>query len=176
MMPCQPVHRLFYALRPPPAAAAFIRADCAWLGRGKWIREEHFHVTLNILDDWPFQPRELLAAMIAVGDAVAAPSFRIVLDQLSGSRRSIVLRPSEPIARLHEFQQSLANGLGRAGVATRRDVRFSPHLTLVHPGRPDFVASADPVSWPVEEFFLIESLVGWTRHVVHKSWRLGSAR
>jgi 2'-5' RNA ligase len=172
-MPCQPLHRLFFALLPPPAAAAHVRECCAWLGRGKWVRPEHLHVTLNILDDWPFLPTEMLAAMVAVGDGVAANSFRVIFDQLSGSRRSIVLRPSERIAALHGFQQFLAEALARAGVATRHGVRFSPHLTLMHAGRPNFIEAADPLSWTVREFLLIESLVGWTEHRVRGRWSLG---
>ena len=173
MMPCQPFHRLFFALRPPPSAAGYIRDCCAWLGPGKWVRTEHFHVTLNILDDWPFLPFDLLEAMIAVGDALAFHPFRVVFDQLGGSSRSIVLRPSERIAALYRFQHQLADALARAGVRTRRGVRFSPHLTLMHSGRPDFVEAADPVSWRVEEFVLIESLVGWRRHKVRKRWPVG---
>jgi 2'-5' RNA ligase len=173
MMPCQPFHRLFFALRPPPSAAAYIRDGSTWLGPGKWVRPEHFHVTLNILDDWPFLPLELLAAMIAVGDRMAAKPFRVIFDQLNGSARSIVLRPSERIATLCEFQASLAAALARAGIATRRDARFSPHLTLIYRSRPDFTAAVDAVSWTATEFLLIESLVGWTEHKVRGRWTLG---
>jgi 2'-5' RNA ligase len=174
MTPCQPLHRLFYALRPPPAAAFHIDDRCAWLRpAGRRVGRDRLHVTLNILDDRPFLPHDVLAAMVAVGDAVAADPFRIVFDQLSGSRRSVVLRPSERIAALHGFQRQLAQGLAHAGVATRRDARFSPHITLLHRGRSGFTEAVDAVSWRVEEFFLIESLVGWTRHVVRGRWALG---
>src|SRR4051794_39129674 len=105
MMPCQPQRRLFFALCPPPSAAAYIRESCAWLGPGKWVRPGHLHVTLALLDDWPFLPRDLLAAMIAVGDRMAASPFRVIFDQLNGSAHSIVLRPSERIAALCEFQK-----------------------------------------------------------------------
>jgi len=173
MMPCQPLHRLFFALRPPAAAAAYIRHCCAWLGPGKWVRTDHLHVTLNILDDWPFLPLDLLAAMIAVGDRVAAKPFRVVFDQLNGRARSIVLRPSERIAGLHEFQKRLATALASAGIATRLGAQFSPHLTLVYRGRPNFTAAVDAASWTVTEFLLIESLVGWTEHRVRGRWPLG---
>lgn len=174
MMTCQPVHRLFFALRPPPLAAAHIDNSWAWLGPpSRRVRRKRLHVTLNILDDWPFLPLKLLEAMVAAGDTVAFDPFRVVFDQLGGGSRSIVLRPSERIAALHRFQRQLADALARAGVRTRRDARFSPHLTLIHLGRPHFVEAADPVSWTVEEFLLIESLVGWTRHVVHRRWPLG---
>jgi 2'-5' RNA ligase len=173
MMPCQPQHRLFFALRPPPPAAAYIRHCCAWLGPGRWVRPEHFHVTLNILDDWPFLPLDLLAAMRAVGDEVAANPFRIIFDQLNGSDRSIVLRPSERIATLCEFQRLLAAAIARAGIVTRLGAKFSPHLTLVYRSRPDFTAGVDAVSWTVTEFVLIESLVGWTEHKVRGRWMLG---
>ncbi|MEA3031007.1 MAG: 2,3-cyclic 3-phosphodiesterase [Sphingomonadales bacterium] len=172
-MPCQPLHRLFYALRPPPAAASHLHDRCAWLRPAhRRVGPDRLHITLNILDDRPCLPLDLLAAMVAVGDAVAANPFRIIFDQLSGGRRSIVLRPSEKIAALHRFQRHLAEGLAHAGVETRRDARFSPHITLLHRGCSGFTEAVDPVSWRVEEFFLIESLVGWTRHVVRGRWPL----
>lgn len=173
MLQCQPLHRLFFALRPPPPAAAYIRDCCAWLGPGKWVRPQHFHVTLNILDDWPFEPLDLRAAMIEVGDKVAANPFRVILDQLNGTEHSIVLRPSERIAALYSFQEILAAALGRAGIVTRRNARFSPHLTLVYRNRPGFTAAMEAASWTVTEFLLIESLVGWRKHKVRGRWALG---
>jgi 2'-5' RNA ligase len=173
MIPCQPCHRLLFVLRPPPSAAAYIRDCCAWLGPGRWVRTKHFHVTLNILDDWPFLPPALLAAMIAVGDSVAANRFRVIFDQLNGSNRSIVLRPSERIAALCEFQQLLAATIARAGIPTRLGATFSPHMTLVYRGLPNFTVAMDAASWTVAEFLLIESLVGWTDHKVRGRWALG---
>lgn len=133
------------------------------------------HLTLNILDDWPVRPDHLVEAMIGVGDGIAAAPFRVVFDQLSGSERSVVLRPSERIDALHDFQQMLAGRLARAGIEARMGVRFSPHLSIVHRGRRNFLVPAIPVSWLVEEFVLIESLVGWTEHRVHGRWPLASA-
>jgi 2'-5' RNA ligase len=173
MMPCRPVHRLFFALRPPPPAAIYIRECCAWLGPGKWVRPQHLHITHNILDDWPFLPLDLLAGMVAVGDEVAANPFRVVFDQLSGSDRSVVLRPSERIAALYGFQQLLAAALGRAGIATRRNTRFNPHLTLVYGGHPSLATPVDAASWTVTEFVLVESLVGRGEHKEWGRWTLG---
>lgn len=134
------------------------------------------HVTLNILGDWPVQSWPLVEAMRRIGDEIAVAPFRVVFDQLSGSGRSVVLRPSERIAALHDFQQLLAARLARAGIETRPGFRFSPHISIVHRGRPPFVMPADPVSWRVEEFVLIESVVGWTEHHIHGRWRLGPGR
>ena len=79
--------------------------------------------------------------MIAVGDRIAADPFRVIFDQLGGSSRSIVLRPSERIAALLGFQRRLAEALAHAGVRTRAGARFSPHLTLLYRGGP---ASPNP--------------------------------
>lgn len=174
MLPCAPLHRLFFALKPPAGAAEAIEHDTAWLGSRRRVGQDRLHVTLNILDDSPFQPVALIEAMLRIGDAVAVRSFRVIFDQLNGSPHSIVLRPSERIAALHAFQQLLAGELARTGIAARRGFRFSPHLTLVHRGRPEFVQPADPVSWRVRGFVLIESLVGWTEHRIHRRWRLAN--
>ncbi len=63
----EPLHRLFYALRPPPGAAAAIEEDTVWLGPWRRVRRDMLHVTLNILDDWPVQPRHLIEAMLRIG-------------------------------------------------------------------------------------------------------------
>ncbi len=166
-MPCQPLHRLFFALRPPAAAAAYIRRCHGGLGLAARL-----HVTLNILDDWPYHPAALVDRMLGIGGAVAAAPFRIVFDQLSGSRHAVVLRPSESVPALDRFQRQLAGTMAAAGVTARQGARFSPHLTLRYRGGPPFCEAADAVSWLVEEFVLIESLVGWSRHVVHGRWAL----
>lgn len=112
--------------------------------------------------------------MAQAGDAVVAEPFRIVFDQFVGGSHSVVLRPSEPIPKLERFQRRLAAALASVGVVTRRTTRFSPHLTLAHRSRPGFVTAVDGVSWTVEDFVLIEGLVGWTEHVVHGRWRLAA--
>lgn len=172
MLPCAPLHRLFFALKPPTGAAAAIEHDTAWLGSRHRVGQDRLHITLNILEDSAFQPLPVLQAMLRIGDAVAAEPFRVVFDQLSGSPHSVVLRPSERIGALFGFQRLLAARLARAGIAARGGFRFSPHLTLLYEPRPGFVAPANPVSWRVSEFVLIESLVGWSEHRVHRSWRL----
>lgn len=172
MLPCAPLHRLFFALKPPIGAADAIERDTAWLGRRDRVGRDRLHITLNILEDSPFPPERTIAAMLRIGDAIAADPFRVVFDQLSGSPRSVVLRPSERIGALFGFQRLLAARLARSGIGERGGFRFSPHLTLVHAARPHFVEPADPVSWRVREFVLIESLVGWSEHRVHRRWRL----
>lgn len=171
----QPLHRLFFALRPPAGAAAYIDDCRARLGQsGRPVGLGRLHVTLNILDDWPFRPWELIRAMIGIGAAVSqvtAP-FRVNFDQLIGTAHSMALRPSEAIEALRAFQRQLAAALARVGVPTRRGTRFSPHLTLAYGSYEALVAAAEPVSWRVEDFLLIESLVGRTEHLVHGRWSL----
>lgn len=169
MLPCQPFHRLFFALRPPRVAAN----DIAWRGPGT-VGPDRLHVTLVLLDDWPVLPRELLAAMIEIGGTIGAAPFRIVFDEISGNGKSVVLRPSERLRALERFRDDVAAQIMRLGIPLRSGVRFSPHMTVAYRNWPGFTAWADPFSWRVEEFMLIESLVGWHEHREHGRWRLAA--
>lgn len=175
-MPCQPFHRLFFALRPPPAAADHIAQSWPWLApAGRRVAVDRLHVTLNLLGDWPQLPPGLVEALAPVGDSIAAAPVRIVFDQLCGNGHSVVLRPSEALPAVEALQRRLADALARAGVGAWRGARFRPHVTLAYGAGNGLNEWTDPVSWTVREFVLIESLVPLTRHVLRGCWPLRSS-
>ena len=173
MMPCQPFSCLFFALRPPPAAAEHIGRSWPWLAPARHrVAADRLHVTLNLIGNWPSLPPGLVDALVSVGDSIGAPPFRIVFDQLCGNGEVALLRPSEAVPALDALRRRLADALARAGLGIRHGARFSPHVTLAHRAGRGLNEWAEPVSWTVRDFVLIESLVPLTRHVLRGRWRL----
>ena len=172
MMPCQPFSRLFFALRPPAAAAEHIGQSWPWLvPAGRRVAPDRLHVTLNLVGNWPLLPPGLVAVLESVGATVRAPPFRIVFDRLCGNGEVAVLRPSEPVPALDTLQRRLAEALAQAGFGLRR-ARFSPHVTLAHRAGKALNEWTEPVSWTVRDFVLIESRIPLTRHVLRGRWPL----
>jgi 2'-5' RNA ligase len=159
-------------LRPPPPLARLIEHDMIWLGPRQRVPVWLLHITLVALEDWPFHPHQLFEMLKKICDRIRFPLFRVVLDELRGGHRTVLLRPTETLTALNCFQQLLVMELARAGIAARANYRFSPHLTLRHIGNTELVEPTD-VSWQVEEFLLVESLIGETRHEEHGRWPLG---
>ena len=144
-----------------------------WFGPdSKPPRAEHLHLTLNILDDFPGFPEQVAERLIEVGAAVAADPFGVTLDEAAGSTRSIALRPRRRNVALHALSQRIGAALSDAGIAQRESYRFSPHLTLSYRSGQPFSRTIEPIGWRVDEFVLVHSLVGRTRHEVLGRWSL----
>jgi 2'-5' RNA ligase len=169
-------HRLFFAIRPPEATRPYFLEEQVSFGPGHAVRPEHLHLTTAILDDHLAFPQGIAERLQAVGDAIVADQFPIVLDQVAASEHSVVMIPSEPLHSFRAFQQGLAKAMARAGLGPRRGWRFSPHVTLLYrPGAP-LRQWTDALSWTVTEFVLIDSLLGLTRHEVLARWPLLAPR
>lgn len=169
------MHNLFFALRPPEDKVGEI-SDLAYaLTRkigGKRLRPEHLHITLVGLAVENDVPRRILDKATAAAEALHRPPHYVIFDSAVGGRRSALLKPSEPIRALGIFHQCLRAALIEAGVNVPREGRFSPHVTLLYGGQLMPEIPVDTVSWVAEEFVLIDSLIGQTRHVELGRWRL----
>ena len=171
-------HRLFFAIRPPTAVAAHIGMLRDRLAAsGTPVGDGRLHMTIAIFDDHRELPPDLVAGARAGGNAAAeCPRFRIVLDRVIGGGHAMLLAPSEPVRGLAAFQKRFAAALARAGLKLRVGWRFSPHVTLLyHHGlapRAAINGAIDPVSWTAGELFLVQSIVGQTRHVTLERWPL----
>ena len=73
-----------------------------------------------------------------------------------------------------EFHRRLGAELGKCGFPYNGRSRFTPHTTLLYgePITPE--ESVEAVSWVVNEFVLVHSLVGKTRHIPLARWMLHS--
>lgn len=155
-------------VKPPPA----ICEEIADYGIAR--RADLLHITLAPLGDRQTSPAWLLDTLLAIGDAVRAPAFRVVFDLIVGSERPHALLASEPIRGALAFQAALVAALADAGLSGAADYRFAPHITLDYRAPASGIAPILPLSWGVDSFMLIESVTGEGRHIPHACWRLSS--
>lgn len=165
-------HRLFFAVRPPEEAVPYLVEEQGRFRPGHAVRREHLHLTTVIVNDHRVFPAAIAERMRAVGDAIIADQFPIILDEVAASRRSVVMVPSEPLRGFDVFQQCVARGMARAGLRERDGRRPRPHVTLLYRHGPPLRQGTIPLSWTATEFVLIHSLLGETRHVVLARWPL----
>lgn len=138
------MHRLFVALRPPPAIRAALLATTGGVPGARWQDDEQLHLTLRFVGEVDARQAEDIAAALA-GVAAPAPTVRIEgvgrFDR-KGRTDSLWARivPAEPLAALHA---RVDRALARAAVAP--DARkYLPHVTLARftPSRTDEAAVA----------------------------------
>ena len=159
------MHRLFVALRPPPA----IRDKCLdvmdeGLPGWRWQDEEQLHVTLRFIGEVNGRVGDDIAAALA---SIHAPPVELSLtgvgwfDQRGGGTLFARVGPREPLATLHaKIDRAITNvGLLPEGRA------YLPHITLARGRR----GAAAPHHWlerhaglagdpsRVEAFTLMES-------------------
>ena len=173
-----PLYRLFYALKPDPVVARQTDHFAATLaGKAQRIAIEHQHVTLAITADYDDYPYAIVKALIRAGTRVMAEPFDLTLDRLSVGGRSAALRPSRVVPLMTALQQNILDGMIGAGVAVRPQWTFSPHQTLFYRDSSPEQRPVDGFHWHVDQFVLLCSHVGRTRHDILATWPLkGSAQ
>ncbi|MGV3553488.1 2'-5' RNA ligase family protein [Rhizobium sp.] len=161
---------LFIAARPDRAAATAARAiahDCRDLYRidRQPLTEQRLHVSLIGVDRAPVLGRGLISDARQAIDATHFEPFEISLDCLMSFRadasRPIVLAASKANPALRSLLLRLADRLDGLGVPCGFDPEALVHMTLVYYDRqivPERLAT--PVSWVVDQLWLIKSLVG----------------
>ena len=166
-------YRLFFALKPSPIIARQTDHFAETLGGGeRRIRPEHQHVTLAVTADYVEYPYAVIKALLRAGTTVEAEPFDMRLDRLSFSNRSAALRPSRSLPLLNQLQKSIIDAMRGAGVALRPGWTFSPHQTLFYRDGPPAQQSIDGFLWSLDQFVLVCSHVGRTRHDILGTWTL----
>ena len=124
------MHRLFVALRPPPAIRALLVAAMGGVPHARWQDDEQLHLTLRFIGEVDRPQAEDIAA--ALGQVHAeAPTLAIagVGRFEKGGRTDAIwagVTPRQPLAALHA---RVDRALAQAGVAP--DTRaYLPHITL----------------------------------------------
>lgn len=170
-----PLHRLFFALRPPPAEACRIGALrdglAGELAIGSEVSDGRLHITLAIGEDFALFDPAMAAVMVRIGDALAGEPVPVALGRLVGSGSSIALRPDRPVPRLRAFQRALGERMRCLGLA-REGWRFDPHMTLGYRQGTPFRQAVPPIEWEAREFVLIHSVAGRTIHRELGRWPL----
>lgn len=165
-------HRLFFAF--PIAACARPRvAGCRDdLGPAPSIvSDDRLHMTLAITNDYPQLPLAAIDPLLAIGASLAASPVPLRLDQLSGGRGSVALRPARRIKALAELTGTLGRRMAAAGLL-RGAWRCRPHVTLLYRKQAAFTRTIDPICWTATDFVLIHSIVGAHQHIELGRWPL----
>lgn len=175
--------RLFLAVFPDRETAAQLAAlaaaQCARHGlRGKPLLTERFHVTLFHLGDSAGLRQDVVDAATRAAARMVAIPFEVAFDRVAsfGGRRDklpFVLRAEGGNAALRAFHADLGAQLRAAGVGQVTAAGFEPHVTMAYDARLVAPEAVVPVSWRVDEFVLVHSLLGKTRHIPLGRWSLG---
>jgi len=166
-------HRWFFALKPDDITARRTHAFAEEaLGSRGLLPPERHHVTLALTPAVEREPPGLVAALLRAGDAVAAAPFDLLLDQLSGSARTVALRPAHAVPPLRDLQRRIVAAMAAQGLALRPDWSFSPHETLCYRKGAPFQRPVEGFRWAVESFMLVHSFVGLSRHETVRQWPL----
>ncbi|MET0310218.1 MAG: 2'-5' RNA ligase family protein [Sphingomonas sp.] len=168
----QHCHRLFFALKP-----TLVESRLTGLFRDTLepqldpVANDRLHMTLGITSDFMAFPHDLAQRMLGIGEAVAGDPFALSLDRLSGSERSMALRPNKRPPALSALQKQIDDQL-RYWNLMRTGWSFNPHVTLGYRAGLSFLKPIVPLEWEVGDVVLIHSLVGATRHVELGRWPL----
>ena len=177
-----PTDRLFLGIFPdaaiPPAitrTAEGLRSRHAL--RGSPLQPERFHVTLFHLGDYVGLPEATVRAAAEAAGTITARPFEVMFDRVGSftgkpGKLPLVLRGGAGVEPLKEFQQNLGEALKRAGLGRHVDARFVPHVTLLYDAKVVPEEPVEPIGWTVNEFVLIHSLLGQTRHLPLGRWPL----
>lgn len=177
------LHRLFFAVRPPPDVASAIegvagKAKAAGLAHGHWLRAAKYHITVQFLGTFERWPDDMITRATAGAAALRFAPFEIVLDRIAsfrGRRQApCVLRcAADSEAVLQAFWRELNGALANAGLDVTAEQKFVPHLTLAYADRivPEEIP-IEPLVWVAGEFLLIASHVGTSIREPLGSWQL----
>ena len=177
----QPDDPLFFALQPDAEATSQIvqLVDSFRQSHGLTGVLRPLHVTLcDLISRETIEKTVDVASRVA--SSVSATPFRIALNRVmrfGGRKKSsedkspFALVGDDGIAGLAQFRQRLNIALRHADLA-KLSAGFTPHLTLLYDnGLPDD-QDIQPIAWTAQEFVLVRSHVGQTRHEILGRWPL----
>ena len=175
-----PSHAFFFALKPDARAVAQLLA----LGRrlrekhgltGRLFAAERLHVTLHYFGRFATLDEALVERLIHAGDGVHAEPFEVRFDHVGSfgrpSNAPLVMRMAEDASGIKAMHERLTSALVQAGIATRLENRFVPHLTLLYDDKSLPEHEVDPVDWTADFFDLVHSETGRGHRVLHR-WPL----
>ncbi|WP_066725451.1 2'-5' RNA ligase family protein [Sphingomonas pituitosa] len=165
-------HRLLFAFRLAASVRSLVAGHRDGLGpAASIVSDDRLHMTLAITSDHPQLPCAAADMLCAIGSSLTASPIALRLDQLSGARGSIALRPARRIKALSELTATLNRRMAAAGLL-RDKWRCHPHVTLLYRAGAPFSRPIDPICWTATDFVLIHSIVGATRHIELGRWPL----
>lgn len=143
------MHRLFVALRPPPAIRALLIAAMGGVPGARWQTDEQLHLTLRYIGEVDGPRADDIAMALA---AIHAPAPEIAINGVGAFDRQgridalwAGVTPHDALAALH---RKLDQALVRIGLAPERRA-FLPHVTLARMSR-GAGSGPDPIRWQAD--------------------------
>ena len=184
--------RLIFLARPDEVTARCISHVAYQLKHkyrlnGRMLRPELFHLSLLHIHDYCQFPQEIADRAKEAASCIAFPPVDVIFDKVmsfSGVEAdppredsyALVLLASNGAAELTALRKDLALSMMKAGIKLRHKLHFKPHLTLLYDKRHRIVEDIEPIRWTVNEFALIDSLLGRSRYKQLRQWPLSSRR
>ena len=178
----EPTESLFIAAIPDNAAALKIQETTPLLCKehglkGTPIAMERLHVTLHFIGVFADLPQGIVARTREAAASVKRTPFDVVFDRVKSfsggkGKRPIVLRSSSGLEALVAFQRALSGAMARAALDRFKQPKFMPHLTLLYDSRRVAEQAIEPIGWTVNEFVLVRSRLGLSRHETLARWPL----
>lgn len=174
------IHRLFFALLPNEATGRRVEQAAnevvaAQHLRARMIRPSRYHATLHFLGDHPMLRPDIVQAAVAAAGKVRAAAFELVLDHVAGfhgREPPCVLRCTQVPPALQALWQDLQQALILAGLGAHLSRNFTPHVTFAYSrGVLPQAMPIDPISWRVEGFALLHSVIGGREYRTLDAWR-----
>lgn len=175
-------HNIFFATRPDATAVARIASLARDIVRSRRLKAKllspgNLHVSLLSVGEFAgaYPPSTIADAKTAAADLSMAP-FTVMFDRVAsfgrrGGHRPLVLTGGDGVVGLVRLQQALSLAMAKVGVGAGQKDQFTPHVTMMYGDEVDEF-SIEPISWRVEEFVLIDSLQGQSKHVPLGQWPL----
>ncbi len=179
----EPIHRLFFALRPDAAAAHEIECAAASIRasggvRGRWVQPSKHHLTVHFLGSHVVRPADLIERARAASQHVRIAPFEIELERVEtfGARRQspcVVRCSPHSDHSLEMLRATLGEALADEGLGRWLEQRFTPHVTIAYiEGGLSEPIAIPPIAWCVRGFALIESHGASAQHEVLDQWPL----
>lgn len=169
-------HILYFALQPPPEAAAEAFARLAALRARLRLASQpvpsgRLHVSLNFVGDFKRPPGPVIDKAAEAASLVEARRFRVAFNRLGtwpagDAQRPIVLSGDEGVIGVNDLFSAIHKAMWRLDMAPRRERGIEPHMTLMYDRVEAPEAAVEPVAWTVEDFVLIHTVRGEGRFEV----------
>jgi 2'-5' RNA ligase len=124
----------------------------------------------------------LVEAAKDVATKIVMPAFDVTFDRAMSfagrpRNRPFVMRGTEKhddgLAALMAFQKTMYLAMCRAGLqGPRANAKFAPHVTLMYDSQGVPEQAVDPICWSANDFVLVHSLLGQTKHIHVGRWPL----
>jgi 2'-5' RNA ligase len=183
----------FFAVLPPEE----IRSDLTRLRLqtiererivGRPVPSERLHISIaRLCDCAPADLPKLMKSTACLADEIASrvtmPRFDVSFDRLqtfinvdkkTRERKSLLVLCDGSPSQVSRFYALFRASFARRGVPLPKV--FNPHLTLYYGNRPIAPRDVAPLRWTVQEFVLVQSFHGQSKHVILKRWPLVEPR